>query len=465
MDKIEVKGLIILISIVLFLSILFYNYEGEIEYDEFPEIKASDRILIFAPHPDDEALANSGIIKKAIQKNATVLVVLMTNGDAISNSIFRHYLSKTNSTNFKGNIGDMRHLETIKAMKALGLNQSNILFLCYPDGGLKAIFDNHWDYDRLFRSSRGSNQFDHSLYDFSYEKNAPYCGENVVKNLEKIMNDYKPTMIFYPDQGDEHTDHGATAAFVKYVSIKTNYKGKNYTYLVHKGPNWPDPPFYIPEANLIPPSELSALDANWMMLPLSEDEEDLKWTAVNSYLSQIFLMRNYLQSFIRENEIFAVYPTIKIEKIDNANFFEYGMPESSFKDVRLDPVTKNPLEAEDLTTLGFAHDEKNVYLILQTADNMDTKLVYKLHLRMYDGREFKRIDIKVKDGKAEYESKAKNSVKYSQTPLVKVKDNMMVVEIPISIFRGTKVLMMSADAFDSKNIKQLDRIAWRELEF
>lgn len=147
------------------------------------------------------------------------------------------------------------------------------------------------------------------------------------------------------------------------------------------------------------------------------------------------------------------------------SFFEDGMPESSFKDVRQDPVTKNLLEAEDLTTVGFAHDEKNVYLLLQTATNMDTKLVHNFHLRIYDGGKFKRIDIKVKDGKAEYESKAKNSVKYSQPPLVKVKDNMMVVEIPLSLFRGTKVSMMSTDVFDSKNINQLDRIAWRELEF
>ncbi|MGA9544730.1 MAG: PIG-L family deacetylase, partial [Candidatus Sulfotelmatobacter sp.] len=47
-----------------------------------PELLAQKRILVFAPHPDDEALMASGVIYSALQNGDTVNVVVMTNGDS-----------------------------------------------------------------------------------------------------------------------------------------------------------------------------------------------------------------------------------------------------------------------------------------------------------------------------------------------------------------------------------------------
>src|SRR5574340_1404799 len=41
-----------------------------------------DRILVVAPHPDDESLGCAGLIKQAVENGADVHVVVMTNGDA-----------------------------------------------------------------------------------------------------------------------------------------------------------------------------------------------------------------------------------------------------------------------------------------------------------------------------------------------------------------------------------------------
>ena len=39
------------------------------------------RILILAPHPDDECLGTGGLIQQALAKGAKVKVVFITNGD------------------------------------------------------------------------------------------------------------------------------------------------------------------------------------------------------------------------------------------------------------------------------------------------------------------------------------------------------------------------------------------------
>ena len=44
-------------------------------------ITKEDRILILAPHPDDEAIACAGIIKEALRQAAQLKILYLTNGD------------------------------------------------------------------------------------------------------------------------------------------------------------------------------------------------------------------------------------------------------------------------------------------------------------------------------------------------------------------------------------------------
>src|SRR5205809_6137563 len=45
------------------------------------KIDSTSRILVFAPHPDDEALATAGLLQRAAAAGAVVHIVFMTNGD------------------------------------------------------------------------------------------------------------------------------------------------------------------------------------------------------------------------------------------------------------------------------------------------------------------------------------------------------------------------------------------------
>src|SRR5205823_12408713 len=47
----------------------------------WPEPRAGERILIVAPHPDDEALAAGGLIQRAVARGARVRIVILTDGD------------------------------------------------------------------------------------------------------------------------------------------------------------------------------------------------------------------------------------------------------------------------------------------------------------------------------------------------------------------------------------------------
>lgn len=459
------KIIIILVFIVLLssLAFLYSNFQSSenFSYSKFPQIKSSDRILIFSPHPDDESLGTSGLIRAALEANATVMVVMMTNGDATPINI-TDYANDNNKTEFNGSIGDYRRLETIEAMSNLGLNQSSIIFLGYPDGALKHLFGSNWDYNNLYKGDNPGNNFDHSPYNFSYEKNAPYCGANVDKNIEQIIKDYKPNMIFYPDDGDEHPDHWATSAFVIYAGIKTGYSGDTYTYLVHKG-SWPSPLSYNPKSSLQAPKDVLELDGSWYVLNLTQDSENKKEKAIGSHATQVSLMKNYLMAFVRVNEIFANYPVIGIDKVSNPDFSK-GMPSSSFEDLKYDSETKLLLPTTDLAGAGFVYDDNKAYILLKTSGDINKDLIYDYHLRIYNGTDYKRMDIKVVDGTAQYDLKASNSIESNESIGVEIQKNILVVKVPIKLFNNAHLVMMSAAVKDA-NKNKLDDMSWRIFDF
>ena len=45
------------------------------------DLDAGDRVLVLAPHPDDESLACGGIIQRALARGARVRIVFLTYGD------------------------------------------------------------------------------------------------------------------------------------------------------------------------------------------------------------------------------------------------------------------------------------------------------------------------------------------------------------------------------------------------
>jgi len=94
-----------------------------------------DRILVLAPHPDDESIACAGVIQQAVRRKIPVRVVFLTYGDVNEWSfmIYEKHLVLARSAVEK--MGMLRHDEAVAASITLGLSTNDLTFLGYPDIG------------------------------------------------------------------------------------------------------------------------------------------------------------------------------------------------------------------------------------------------------------------------------------------------------------------------------------------
>jgi LmbE family N-acetylglucosaminyl deacetylase len=431
-------------------------------------INKKERILILAPHPDDESLACAGVIRYAATHHLPVKVIVITNGDGYARDVEVYLkVNQPNAAEFR-RLGEIRHRESVAAMRTLGLRAKDILFFSYADGSINSLFERNWDYGRLHRGLNGCTA---APYSFAFEKAAPYCGANLVKNLEAVIRDFKPTVIFYPNPDDYHHDHWGVGAFAKYVSILTNFRGKQYTYLVHQSSReWPVPSRYAPERELTPPARLAGLDADWLNYPLGA-MENIKQKAVRSYRSQERIMEPFLDAFIRKNELFAIYPDIQVKQsaAKGVNFFkDKHLPHQIFSDPRNDFVMREFPNA-DLTAVGYVYNEQSTWIALETFKNIAPYFWYGVHLRIFQAEGAKgrvgALDLYVRNQQARVRRWARNSIHYKAPIPVIVRQNRMVIQLDNRILFPLKAkrIMLNINVINSAK-HQCDRTPWKIID-
>ncbi len=425
-------------------------------------LKKDDRILVVAPHPDDETLGPGALIRRAVVDKVSVEVVIMTCGDGYKRAAQLHSETLEPTHEDYQKLGDVRHNESIEAMKQLGLESEHIKFLTYADGSTNFLFNENWDYSNLRTALTGSKT---SPYSFAYEKDAPYCGANVAKNLIDIIYEYKPTIIVYPDPEDFHHDHWATSAFVNYAIAMLDYDAKTYTYLVHRGLNWPFPPLYDPGKALDPPKQLTKTDAVWLKQASTEQENIQKRKAVFSYNSQKLLMEPFLEAFIRKNELYSRYPDIKVANVKKKpDLYTYKKERGR---ILVDPVNDGILKkiegVGDLKTVWFLKGLDKSWFILETTKGIKPNLIYDLSMHIFKEGGAERLDIQVLDGTPKVEMLAENSIKPSDPILVESKDKRLVVEVQSDIFDDARSMLVNVDTFKEEATPEnwIDRTAWR----
>jgi len=284
------------------------------QINKLEPIERKDRILILTPHPDDEAIGCAGIIQEALKVGAKVQIVYLTNGDhnQIAFIVYEKRLT-LRKTEFI-HMGEVRRKEAITAMKLLGLNEKNLIFLGYPDFGTFTIFSQYWQTQRPFKSLLTR------LSSVPYKENlsfgAPYIGESILSDLKKVLSSFKPTKIFISHPADVNVDHKAFYLFLR-IALgdleKELPRPKIYPYLIHHV-GWPLPRRYHPELSLEPPEELLNTEINWMEFKLGPEQLKKKYKAILCYKSQTESSAFYLLSFARQNELFGDYPEIELEK-------------------------------------------------------------------------------------------------------------------------------------------------------
>lgn len=267
------------------------------------------RVLVIAPHCDDETLGCAGTIQEVVGAGGQVMVVTMTNGDGFTLAVARQFQRLFLTKDDYIQSGYDRQNEFLRALDRLGLDDNHIIFLGYPDRGLWALWNEHWNNSQPYQSWYTGKAY--TPYINSYRSNTPYAGEAVIDDLSTIICEFKPNAIFLPHPADEHPDHAATWAFTCAAVTKVVYSGilpkpQLYTYLVHRG-DFPIPHWYRPEASLLPPKPLyHNYSWQWYAYTLTSEQESIKEQALNEYVSQLRvpIMSSLLRSFIRRNESF-----------------------------------------------------------------------------------------------------------------------------------------------------------------
>ena len=206
-------------------------------------LSSVDRVLILAPHPDDEVLGCGGIIQQAVAMGLPLRIVFLTYGD---NNQWSFMLYRKRPELLPGQVegmGLVRHDEALAAAKVLGVPADDLIFLGYPDFGTLSIWESHWGAASPFRSML--TRVTAVPYQNALHPGAPYKGEAILGDLTAVIRDFRPTKVFVSHPADQNPDHLALYLFahVALWDLASDVAPQVYPYLVHY-PAWPCPRGY-----------------------------------------------------------------------------------------------------------------------------------------------------------------------------------------------------------------------------
>jgi len=302
------------VPFILITVFLFPLYCFAQELKEIEPFNKNDRVLILAPHPDDESIACAGVIQQAVKAGAKVHAAFLTNGD---HNQIAFIVYEKRLTLRKGefiHMGKVRMKEAINAMKVLGVGQDNLTFLGYPDFGTFAIFSKYWGDVKPFKSMLTRISAVPYKEDLSYA--APYKGESILKDIESVLLKFKPNKIFVSHPADTNVDHRTLYLFLQIALRDLNKEVPNpkvYPYLVHCT-GWPLPRRYHPGLEILPPSKFNDSQINWYRFNLTPGQINKKYQAILCHSSQTRSSAFYLLAFGRKNELFGDYPDTELHK-------------------------------------------------------------------------------------------------------------------------------------------------------
>jgi LmbE family N-acetylglucosaminyl deacetylase len=167
-----------------------------------PTFDIGSRLMLIAPHPDDEALACSIILQRAVRAGAAIRIVYVTDGDDNpwpQRAIERRWrLSASDRKRW----GKLRRAEALAALRVLHIGPADVQFVGLPDQGLT---------DLLLRD----------------------CNSALTR-IAQVITDWSPTDVLAPSIFDIHPDHNAVAVMMRLIFADFVTQGvSEWNYLVH----------------------------------------------------------------------------------------------------------------------------------------------------------------------------------------------------------------------------------------
>jgi LmbE family N-acetylglucosaminyl deacetylase len=270
-------------------------------------LDASTRLLVIAPHPDDEALGAAGLIQRVRARQGAVRVVLLTSGDGFPEGVeLAERITHPRPSDYRG-YGALRERESRAAMAILGVPPGDVLFLGFPDEGLCQIASTYlFDKRGAFASPYTGRQSPPATE--RVIRSVQYRGAGIRRELEQIIEGFRPTIIVLPHSADGHPDHCSAHIFTRealsVLSRRARERIRVLHYLVHYG-QWPLSGKIGLGAALDPPAGFPAGAGRWSSLRLTTTEADTKKRALLAYSSQMQVIGRFLLAFGRTNELFV----------------------------------------------------------------------------------------------------------------------------------------------------------------
>ena len=232
-----------------------------------PFLSKNTRLMVFSPHPDDETLAAGGLIQRVLSLGGSVKVVFMTSGDGFPEGVEKeNRIARPMAQDYR-NYGKLRKREARQVLRVMGMKKQDIVFLNFPDGGLRNLLQKYWlDRRPYFRSPFTLE--DRPQLDDTLLANVEFDGEDVKREIEKLLLDFHPSLVVVADPRDRHSDHCSTYFFVS-KSLKAYRKNyptldpKVLTFLVHFR-QWPVGSGAGTGARLNPPEGFPQEGTEWM---------------------------------------------------------------------------------------------------------------------------------------------------------------------------------------------------------
>ena len=263
----------------------------------FPLVNSKTRLLVIAPHPDDETVMTGGLIQRVLENQGKVEIVYLTNGDGSRTTIIQEDKKVDLSPTEFISLGETRIEEASKAASILGVKRDDIFFLGFPDQGLTKI------YSRNFSQADGigvstTTKVDHIPYPEAYRPGQAYYGSNLLNDVREIALAFKPNIVVTGHPRDNHPDHRISFSLIEKIRSELDPDCKIYSSLVHfRG-------FPSPGGYLFPPKKLFGGD--WLSLELYPPEIAVKKKAIEVHVSQYSRPQDklLLDRFTSRNEIF-----------------------------------------------------------------------------------------------------------------------------------------------------------------
>ncbi len=272
-------------------------------------IERTTRLLVIAPHPDDEILGAGGLIRRVVLRGGSVHVIWLTSGDAFPQGVesAEGLSGKTRlePRDFE-TYGDLREHEATAALGALGVPSRSLTFLGFPDEGLCDLASKYLSAKAAAFKSPYTGQISPPLTE-QVIRGITYRGMDTRRELERVIRSFGPTLIVTPHPEDEHPDHCSTHIFLKEaldaLSRAGGVRPRVLHYLVHYR-QWPLSDGDGADGALLPPPRFPRGEGRWVSVALTRDEALGKRAALELYHSQLLVMRPFMLAFARGNELF-----------------------------------------------------------------------------------------------------------------------------------------------------------------